>query len=265
MRSLLAAFFLSCITLYASILPILHLDSPTLKAFEDYVVNFEKTVPVQFAATGKLWIDDPCCSKNGVFDASKPVVEARENQDVANGSIHHFSGAVHVKGGTVESIRHLMEDYPNYVRYFKPDVGQASGTRESDSTPRDEHYKAHLRLVQTTLFMDVTYDTLYDTHYLRLDSTRWMSRSTASSIKEWREPKDQNAGFYPEGNDHGFLWRTNTYWFARERNGGLDLAAESIALSRPNVSGFAWFGSKRSRDAVEKMLRDAKASIEAMH
>jgi len=101
-------------------------------------------------------------------------------------------------------------------------------------------------------------------HYRRLDKNRWTTRSTAESIKEWRDAKNPAGGTYPEGDDHGFLWRTNTYWFARESNGGLDLAADSISLSRPNVTGFSWWGTKRTHDAVEKMLRDTKAAIESL-
>jgi hypothetical protein len=254
-----------CVTLHASILPTLHLDSATLKAFQDYIANFEKSVPAQFAASGKLWIDDECCGgKHDGFANGKPVVEPRENNDVAHGSIHHFSGATHVKGGTIEAMSRIMQDYPNYARYFKPDLGAASGARQPDSSPGDLHYKTRLVLVQTTLWLNVTFDSEYDVHYRRLDQDRWTARSTALSIKEQRDAKNPAEGTYPEGEDHGFLWRTNTYWFARQRNGGLDLEADSISLSRPNVPGFAWWGTRRTHDAVDKMLRDVKAAIESV-
>ncbi len=109
------------------------------------------------------------------------------------------------------------------------------------------------------------YDTLYDTHYKRLGNDRWISRSSSLSIREMMDPKNPPSGYFPEGSDHGFLWKTNTYWFVRERNGGIDLEADSIALSRPNVTGFAWWGTKRSHDAVEKMLRDIKAAVQSGH
>jgi len=267
MRPSIAAAFVGlisfCVILHASILPTAHLDSTTLKAFDDYIAEFEKNDPAQFEASGKLWIDNECCGKHNSFESGKPVVEPRKNEDIANGSIHHFSGVIHVNGGTIEAVRRVMEDYPNYPRYFKPDLGSASGTKQPDSTPEDEHYRNRLMLVQTTMWMNVSFDTLYDTHYRRLGKDRWMARSTALSIKELRDPKNPAAGAYPEGDDHGFLWRTNTYWFARERKGGLDLEANSISLSRPNVSGFAWWGTRRTRDAVDKMLRDTKAAVES--
>jgi hypothetical protein len=249
-----------CVTLHAALLPTLQLDKATIKAFDDYVAQYEKTVYVQFSASGKIWIDDD--PKKSVFDAGKPVVEPRENQDVANGSIHHFTGALHINGGTIAQVNRVMQDYQNYPAYFRPDLGRASGELLPDSSPNDQHYRGYLQLTQTTFWMEVIFDTVYDTHYRLLDKNRWTSRSAAISIREMVDAKNPASGFFPEGNDHGLLWRTNTYWYGRERNGGIDLAVDSISLSRPNVSGLAWWGTKRSHDAVEKMLRDIRAAIE---
>jgi hypothetical protein len=252
-----------CVTLQASILPTFHFDNTTLKVFQDYVGEFEKTDLALFAASGKLWIDDESGAKRNAFDAGKTVVEPRENQDVANGSIHHFTGVIHVPGGTIDTFRKVMEDFHNYPRYFAPDVSTASGERMPDSTPEDEHFHSTLLLIQTTLWIDVSYRTVYDTHFLRLDANRWISQSTSLSVKELLDPGNANGGTYPEGNDHGFLWKTNTWWFVRQRNGGVDLEANSITVSRPVPVGFGWWGLRRTRDAVDKMLRDTKAAIQA--
>src|SRR5438105_12024090 len=103
MRAFFAALGLGCLTLQASIVPTFHLDNTTLKAFQDYVANFEKSVSAQFAASGRLWIDSD--GKHNLFESGKPVVEPRSNDDVANGSIHHFSGAIHVPGANIEAVR----------------------------------------------------------------------------------------------------------------------------------------------------------------
>jgi hypothetical protein len=257
------ALIACCATLRAGFLPTLQLDKPAIKAFDDYINQFEKTVCAQFSLSGRLWIDTD--SRKTAFEAGKPVVEPRENEDVAGGSIHHFTGAMHVNGGTIAEVRRIMEDYPNYPAYFRPDVGRATGELLQDSSAENEHFHGKLQLTESTLWLDVVFDTLYDVHYQRLDRTRWTAHSQSLSIREMVDPKNPGSGYYPEGKDHGFLWKANTYWFVREQNGGLDLEADSIALSRPNVTGFAWWGAKRSRDTVEKMLRDIKAAIEASH
>jgi len=256
---------LACITLHASILPTVHLEPAALKAFQDYVARFENSVAVRFYSSGKMWIDES--GKRAQFEQGKPVVEQRQSGEVANGtaSIHHFSGAIRVNGATIENIRRVMQDYGNYPKYFKPDIGQGSGTLQPDSNPADEHYRTHLTLTQSTAWMNVIYDSLYDTHYRRVGPGLWTSKSTSLNLKELKDAKDPSQGTYPEGDDHGFLWRTNTYWFVRERDGGLDLEADSMTLSRPVPLGMGWWGTKRTRDAVDKMLRDTKAAIEGLH
>lgn len=260
------AVVLFCATLHASIIPLFHLDPPALQAFEKYVEQFERNVTQPYVASGKLWIDDsPCCTHKGAFAAGKPVLEPRENTDIAGGSIHHYSGAMHIAGATIANVRQIMQDYPNYPNYFKPDVGKGSGTKEPDSTSTDEHFISHLSLIQSTLWIAVSYDCAYDTHYRFTDPHHWMSVSSTASIKEWRDPKDPGRGYFPEGDDHGFLWRTNTYWFVRDNNDGIDLELDSVSLSRPAPTGFGWWGAKRAHDAVEKMLRDMRAAVEALH
>jgi hypothetical protein len=255
-----------CAPLHASILPTFHLDPGALQTFETYVAQFERNVAMPYAESGKMWIDgDTCCAHNGAFANGKPVVEPRESTDIAGGSIHHYSGVIRIAGGTIADVRHIMQDYANYPKYFKPDVGKGTGTMNPDSTPADEHYTSYISLIQSTLWIGVSYDCVYDTHYRLFDPHHWASLSAAASIKEWHDSKDISKGYYPEGDDHGFLWRTNTFWFVRENNGGVDVELDSMTLSRPAPTGFGWWASKRTRDAVDKMLRDMKAAVEALH
>jgi hypothetical protein len=40
---------------------------------------------------------------------------------------------------------------------------------------------------------------------------------------------------------------------------------DSMTVSRPVPTGFAWWGTKRTHDAVDKILRDMKAALAALH
>ena len=245
-------------------IPLSHLEAGAVALFQDYTAKFERQVSAPFSTSGKLWIDDDHSSRHRDFDAGKPIVEARENADIHNGSIHHYSGTIRVPGAHIDQVRRVMQDYPAYPSFFKPDVARGSGALQSDSIPEDEHYRSRLFLTEATIWVDVAYDAHYDSHYRRLDANRWTSRSTTVSIRELLDAKKLDGGLYPEGEDHGFLWRTNNYWFARERDGGLDLQVDSMTLSRTTPVGFGWWGNKRTHDAVDKMLRDTKAAIETL-
>src|SRR5580698_10080515 len=123
-----ACLVASCATLYASILPIFHLDATTLQTFQTYVAQFERNVATPYVQSGKMWIDGD--SHNNAFAAGKTVVEPRENTDIAGGSIHHYSGAIHIPGGTIADVRRIMQDYSNYPKYFKPDVARGRGNAD---------------------------------------------------------------------------------------------------------------------------------------
>src|SRR5579863_2127005 len=111
--SLMAPLFLGCATLHAALLPLLHLDTKTVQIFDSYVAKFEKEVVAPYNESGKLWMDgSSCCMRVTAFVSGKPIVEARENGDIPGGSIHHFSGSMHVKGGTIDDVRRIMENYP---------------------------------------------------------------------------------------------------------------------------------------------------------
>ncbi len=59
--------------------------------------------------------------------------------------------------------------------------------------------------------------------------------------------------------EHGFLWRLNTYWSYEERDGGLYLQAESVSLTRSIPRGLAWavgpFVESVPRESLEFTLR----------
>lgn len=44
----------------------------------------------------------------------------------------------------------------------------------------------------------------------------------------------------PVGNDHGYMWRLYTYWRLEEKDGGVYLQNESVALSRTVPVILAW-------------------------
>jgi hypothetical protein len=61
--------------------------------------------------------------------------------------------------------------------------------------------------------------------------------------------------------EHGFLWRMNTYWSYEERDGGLYMQIESVSLTRSIPTGLGWaigpFVESVPRESLEFTLRAA--------
>jgi hypothetical protein len=65
--------------------------------------------------------------------------------------------------------------------------------------------------------------------------------------------------------DHGFLWRMNTYWSYQERDGGLYTQVESVSLTRSIPAGLGWaiepFIESVPRESLEFTLRSARNAL----
>jgi hypothetical protein len=67
------------------------------------------------------------------------------------------------------------------------------------------------------------------------------------------------------GEEHGFLWRLNTYWSYEERDGGLYVQVEAVSLTRAVPRGLGWaigpYVQSVPRDSMEFTLRSAVKAL----
>ena len=65
--------------------------------------------------------------------------------------------------------------------------------------------------------------------------------------------------------EHGFLWRLNTYWSYEERDGGLYLQIEAVSLTRSIPSGLGWlirpYIESIPRESLEFTLRSVSGAL----
>ena len=76
--------------------------------------------------------------------------------------------------------------------------------------------------------------------YFPLDAARVWSRACSTRIAEVEDPGKLSEHEKPVGRDRGYLWLLNTYGRSMERDGGVHIQIESIALSRSIPTIFAW-------------------------
>ena len=91
--------------------------------------------------------------------------------------------------------------------------------------------KVFLRL-RRTKFVTVVYDTEYDVDYRRLAPDRALSNSISTKVVEIENAGTPRERALPEGDDHGYMWRLNSYWRYKQIDGGVLVEIESLTLSR---------------------------------
>ena len=105
----------------------------------------------------------------------------------------------------------------------------------------------------------VVMDTSYDITFGRLDARHGYSVSRSTRISEIDSPGTGRERVLSSEEEHGFLWRLNTYWSYEERDGGLYMQVESVSLTRSIPTGLGWavrpYVESVPRESLEFTLR----------
>lgn len=178
--------------------------------------------------------------------------------DVPDGLIHDWVGAVFIPGVSLDKMLAMFEDYDNAKNIYKPEVVDSKLLEHSDN-----HYKFYMRLLKKQV-ITVVLNTTQDVRYVPVDKTHWYSRSVSSRIAEVQDPGKPTEHELPPGNDHGFLWRLNSYWRFAERDGGVYVECQAVSLTRDVPTGLGWLINPiiRSlpRQSLENTLRSARTA-----
>jgi hypothetical protein len=172
--------------------------------------------------------------------------------------LHHWRATAFVPGATAADFAKLLKNVDAYPADFSPQVLQARIL-----TDDGDHLQAWMRVRQhhgITVEMDTTYQVTFGS----LDAQHGYSISRSTRISEL----DSNGHAVDASQDHGFLWRQNTYWSYEEREGGLYIQVESVSLSRSIPSGLGWvvgpFVESIPRQSLEFTLRSACTALHKM-
>ena len=167
--------------------------------------------------------------------------------------LHHWRGTAFVPGASAADFERLMKDFNAYPQHFSPQVVQAKIL-----TQQDDRLQAVMRVRQRHVIM-VVMDTAYDITFGRLDAQHGYSISRSTQISEIGSPGTAAEHALSSTQEHGFLWRLNTYWSYEERDGGLYMQIESVSLTRSIPAALAWligpFVESVPRESLEFTLR----------
>ena len=144
---------------------------------------------------------------------------------IDGGLINHWRGTVFVPNVKLDTLLKVLQE-PQTDKHKQEDVlSSRVVSRDGDSQ------KVFLRL-RRTKFVTVVYDTEYDVDYKRLAPDRAISNSISTRIVEIENPGTPRERALPEGDDHGYMWRLNSYWRYKQVDGGVLVEIESLTLSR---------------------------------
>ena len=145
--------------------------------------------------------------------------------EIDGGMINHWRGTALVPKVSMDALLKTLQE-PQSDQHKQEDVLSSRVVSTGEGSQ-----KLYLRL-RRTKFVTVVYDTEYDTNYRRLSPERALSNSISTRIVEIENAGTPQERPLPEGNDHGYMWRLNSYWRFQQSGDGVIVEVESLTLSR---------------------------------
>jgi len=221
------------------------LKEPTAETFQRYVrltearIESEVTDPRRF-----LYVDSlPEKQKQAMLSSLRggavftERMHTRENSkeiEVPDGMVHHWMAMGFLPGATLQQVVGLAEDYSRHVQIYAPDVQKAEVLSHTVG-----HDTVAFRFYRQSI-VTVAYNTEFNVDYFFPGNARVYSFSRAVKIAELENPGKADEKELPVGNDHGYMWRLNLYTRYLERDNGVYMQIEFLALSRSVPAILAW-------------------------
>jgi hypothetical protein len=175
---------------------------------------------------------------------------------IRSGLIHDWIGAAFMPGATLEDVVTVIRSYARYKEFYKPSVVESKLISSEDS--RDQ-----FAILLTSKSTKTALDADFQCTNRRLSDQRWSSITTSTRVQEVAEYGTPSQHTLPENEGKGLIWRLHTIVRLEERDGGVYIEVEAIALSRDIPAGVRWLIAPMVRRVSRSSLLTSLQQTEA--
>jgi hypothetical protein len=179
---------------------------------------------------------------------------------VPSGLIHDWLGAAFISGTTLNQVLPVVRDHDHYKEFYHPNVVDS----KTLSTDRLED-RFSMVLVNDSLLAKTALASDYECRYIRVTNRRWYSISESTRIQEMENYGTPSERMLPQGEGKGLLWRLFSITRFEERDGGVYIELEAIALSRDIPISLRWMIEpivrRVSRNSLVTSLRQTEGAV----
>jgi len=220
------------------LLSAIELQPGTLKAWDEYVRSADLRMQARLGGQRPfLWTDESPDRKLRIRRGEilvAPVV-GHGTQNVPDGLIHDWIGAVFIPKATVESVFAVVHDYDRYKEIYKPVVADS---KVLACTETDQEFS--MTWQRRVLFVNAAIEGQFQAHDFELDARRGYNIADTKQMQEIEGYGHSGEHLLPPGQGNGFIWRLHSIARSEERDGGVYLELQAIALTRDIPASLRW-------------------------
>jgi hypothetical protein len=234
-RPLLAVLFL---LLTPALSKPTELKQQAVQAWEAYVraanTRMEKRASGQ---SPFLWVDEKPDRLQRVRAGEVLVapVDGDNPHTVPHGLIHHWIGAMFLANTSLDDVMRVLDNYERYKDFYKPLVVKSKLVERTD-----DHEKVTLLMVQKAFSVTAAVETDNEVRVVRPDANRAYSLSNSVRVQEIADYGQPQEHALPEGHGPGYVWKELSVSRLEQRDGGVYVEMETIAMSRGIPVALRW-------------------------
>ena len=258
---------LAGVSLMAGLIPGLlgaaELQADTLKAWNEYIRNADIRMVARLSSEQSfLWTDESDKRRREVRRgeiAVAPVIDHGATT-VPSGLIHDWVGAAFIPKSTIERVVGTLSDYNRFKDFFKPVIAESHFLGCNQENP-----EFSLTFHRHVLFVNAAIQGRCQTQHHTVNARRGYNIADMKQLREIEEYGHPGEHALPVDTGHGFVWRMHEITRYEEREGGVYLEVEAIALTRDIPSSIRWLVAPvvrhLSADSLETMLRQTRDAV----
>jgi hypothetical protein len=206
------------------------LKPETLAAWDEYLETASVNLQDRVRPGGSfLWTFENARCAARVRGGEIVVVSSpgQNPKKVPGGLIHHWVGAMLVPNVNLDDVLEVTGDYDHYKELYRPFVIESRLITRGNSND-----KFSMRLMNTAFLLKTVLDADYQVTNVRLNGHRFYNISRATRIQEIDEYGHSEEHQIAVGEGHGYIWKLCSIARFEQRDEGVYVELEAIALSR---------------------------------
>jgi hypothetical protein len=238
------------------------LNAETEKAWKEYVGSARAQMNARLGPTACfLWAEDNAERMRRLRDGEILVEPADEQtpRRIPGGLIHHWIGAIFVPGATLVQVLAIQRDYDRYSTYY-PSIVRSRLVASDGPTDRVATIERH-----QAMFSRIALDADVSTTYADVSQKRAYSISSTIRLQEIQNYGGRGQHEMEPVAPKAYLWQLSTIGRYEERDGGVYLELEGMALSRDIPPALRWlvdpFVRQASAGAMAASLRQTRDAV----
>ena len=239
------------------------LKQEAVRSWDDYVRAANSQMKDRLGAGGTfLWVDEEPERSRRVRSGKIVVSPAAAHipRPVPDGLIHDWIGAAFFPNTRLEDVLAVVRSYDRYKEFYKPSVVES----KSLAAPGEDD-KFSMVLVNKEVVAKFALDSEYRACYQKVDATRWYGIAYATRIQEIHDYGHPGEKKLPTGEGKGYIWRLYSIGRFEERDGGVYVELEAMALSRDIPAAVRWMADpivrRVSKNSLLTSLRQMQEAV----